>query len=1032
MANIDLLITADDSELIKRLNDIENRMGKLSKLADQSGKAQQKAFAESAAAADKMGKSLASSNDAFGQIGGLVAGLGLVAGITAIGKEIFDVTAKMESLQTSFTNAFSKEGANAALVAAGYMQEIKDIAKTTPFEFDALAESILKLTNQGFEPTRAEIIKLGDLASTTGKDFSQLAEAVIDAQVGEFERLKEFGIRAAKANGEVTLSFKGQTTVVQDNEVAIRNAIVAFGDLQGVQGAMAAQALTLKGQLSNVADSLSQLGAEIGSRLAPEIAVGIQGFSDFVNSLNVDAIFEFFKPISEKLLPALKNMYDALLDAGKALTGTSTDGEFFQKVMNGLSFAFELVVDAVTLIIDEISFFTTAIKEAYQEGGIFTAVIDGIVASVSIFANALKFVLEGLQKLYLGEEKYNERANAAIEADKKRVELAIERKKKDEDSAKALDEHRKSMDKNTKSTVVNKDAQKDAAKALKDYEDLLKSTTKAIEDYEKKAKKAKISSFKGEEKVEAQRDFDQEELTKSALAEDKKIELVQKKYKEGSKKYEELQKQRNLLAFYVEQERAQIEVNAANAILDIRQENLKKQEDANQKEIEAGQKLLNEKQKQHLEDVKEVSNWYDQNKDLQVAEIDIQIGALEARKDLNAKELAQLQQLNEDKILVQIDYLVAKRKFLLDEFSAESPEVKQVDLQIAGFKNALSKLQNNRSVLDPIEKFKAKIQEELGLNDADFAYTISAVQTAISEIGNAFKAANEEKIKQNEKVVDSLKNRISETESALKTEEELQRKGFANAADAKRAELASLKIEEKKALDESKKLRKQALREELASNLISQGSNLALTVAKTFSANASLPFGVGLAISLFQIAAMFASFAKFKSQIKALDQSAYQGGSLTDYLQPGERSEGFVSRGGSSDRPGHGGRGYKVLGTNLRIGGDEFLMNDRASQKHHLFLSDMNKGMYDGVDLATFFKQRPLPSISVMAQKADKHMNNLIRFDRQRETDNFNKMHRENADRIVLAIKNQEKYVALPDGYMKVQDGNKEIVRFVK
>ena len=62
-----------------------------------------------------------------------------------------------------------------------------------------MTQSYITLANRGIKPTKEEIIKLGDLASSQGKDFNQLAEAMLDAQTGEFERLKEFGIKASKS-----------------------------------------------------------------------------------------------------------------------------------------------------------------------------------------------------------------------------------------------------------------------------------------------------------------------------------------------------------------------------------------------------------------------------------------------------------------------------------------------------------------------------------------------------------------------------------------------------------------------------------------------------------------------------------------------------------------------------------------------------------------------------------------------------------------------------------------------------------------
>lgn len=97
----------------------------------------------------------------------------------------------------------------------------------------------VKLANAGFRPTGQQMTKLGDLASSTGKQMDQLAEAIIDAQTGEFERLKEFGIRAKDAGDSVIFTYKGVQTTVEKTSGSIRDYIVSLGDAEGVSGSMA-------------------------------------------------------------------------------------------------------------------------------------------------------------------------------------------------------------------------------------------------------------------------------------------------------------------------------------------------------------------------------------------------------------------------------------------------------------------------------------------------------------------------------------------------------------------------------------------------------------------------------------------------------------------------------------------------------------------------------------------------------------------------------------------------------------------------
>ena len=98
--------------------------------------------------------------------------------------------------------------------AAKSMSMLKKLAQETPYSLQEITEAYIKMVNRGIIPTEQEIVKLGDLASSQGKSLDQLIEALLDAQTGEFERLKEFGIKANKENDKVKFSFKGVATKV--------------------------------------------------------------------------------------------------------------------------------------------------------------------------------------------------------------------------------------------------------------------------------------------------------------------------------------------------------------------------------------------------------------------------------------------------------------------------------------------------------------------------------------------------------------------------------------------------------------------------------------------------------------------------------------------------------------------------------------------------------------------------------------------------------------------------------------------------
>lgn len=214
------------------------------------------------------------------KIGGIIAGAFAVDKIMEFGGAIIETTSTFQRFESVLTNTLGSTSE-----AQKALDRITEFASQTPFSVSELTDSFVRLANQGFKPTSEEMRKLGDLASSTGKEFVMLAEAIIDAQVGEFERLKEFGIRAEKQGDQVTFTFKNVKTQVDFTSDAIQNYILSLGDLEGVTGAMVGISRTLGGQISNLGDSFDTLKNEIGEALMPMLTSVIGGFKSLFENI---------------------------------------------------------------------------------------------------------------------------------------------------------------------------------------------------------------------------------------------------------------------------------------------------------------------------------------------------------------------------------------------------------------------------------------------------------------------------------------------------------------------------------------------------------------------------------------------------------------------------------------------------------------------------------------------------------------------------------------------------------------------------
>lgn len=232
---------------------------------------------------NRLGQVGREADDSLGGVGDALGALGIgisVAGIVAFGKSVVETTAKYEAFQATLKNAL---GADEAERSFGL---IKKFASETPFQVDEITGSFIKLVNRGFKPTADQLREIGDVAASQGKSFEQYVEAILDAQTGQFERLNEFGIKASAAGDKVTISFKGQTQVVEKNSTAVRDALLNLGEYEGVANSMAAVSETLGGKISNLSDSWDNFQAALGKNGLPLITATVEALAANLALLN--------------------------------------------------------------------------------------------------------------------------------------------------------------------------------------------------------------------------------------------------------------------------------------------------------------------------------------------------------------------------------------------------------------------------------------------------------------------------------------------------------------------------------------------------------------------------------------------------------------------------------------------------------------------------------------------------------------------------------------------------------------------------
>jgi hypothetical protein len=220
---------------------------------------------------------------AFGSVKNSLGGLrsaifsvqGALAGLAGgvIAKSVVDANRSFQSLQASLITF-----TGSAEEAAKQFGVLQNFAATTPFSLQEVVGGFNKLIARGITPSIASLTAFGNIASGTGKSLDQFIEAVADAAVGEFERLKEFGIKANVEGDKIKLTFGGVTKTIGKNSQEMLAYLDQLGQTK-FAGAIERQSKTLNGAFSNLGDAVDKLS----------VAIGEAGINDFLINISKNA-----------------------------------------------------------------------------------------------------------------------------------------------------------------------------------------------------------------------------------------------------------------------------------------------------------------------------------------------------------------------------------------------------------------------------------------------------------------------------------------------------------------------------------------------------------------------------------------------------------------------------------------------------------------------------------------------------------------------------------------------------------------------
>lgn len=264
-------------------------------------------------------------NKAERATGSLTSTIARAASVISIGALAMAGLTKAIATQREFDviNAGLITATGSAENAAVAFEALQEFAQNTPYDLAQVSTSFTKLVNLGLTPSERALTSYGNTASAMGKDLNMLIEAVADAATGEFERLKEFGIKAKQQGDNVSLTFRGVTTTIGKNASEIEDYLIALGENE-FAGAMQERMDSLDGKLSNLADEWDSvfrniMGSSIGDGIEGmvEAAVGALGsLNDYLSSGelegNLDVMAAQWGPWAESAQEATSIIWDTL------------------------------------------------------------------------------------------------------------------------------------------------------------------------------------------------------------------------------------------------------------------------------------------------------------------------------------------------------------------------------------------------------------------------------------------------------------------------------------------------------------------------------------------------------------------------------------------------------------------------------------------------------------------------------------------------------------------------------------------------
>lgn len=190
--------------------------------------------------------------------------------------------AQMEQFQVTMATNTRDLGKAQEMLA-----EATKFAAETPFEIPEVVEATVRLETYGLKAQ--EVLRVvGDMAAVTGKPLMQAIEAMADAQTGELERLKEFGITKAQL---IEAGAKVNSRGAIEDMNSLNDALLEImNDRFG--GGMRLMTQTFTGIVSNLTDAWGTFQRAVGKPTFEVVKSGLKDLLGIVNQMSEDGTLD--------------------------------------------------------------------------------------------------------------------------------------------------------------------------------------------------------------------------------------------------------------------------------------------------------------------------------------------------------------------------------------------------------------------------------------------------------------------------------------------------------------------------------------------------------------------------------------------------------------------------------------------------------------------------------------------------------------------------------------------------------------------